>query len=110
MNGDKLEYLYNLRPNGLSYDASSIAKRVNGKLVYYFPKWMSGKTEDEWISLKMLNKSLKLLGIDNQEYYDVMVLSISDSKDRPKCPCGTYTRYCSPTIGYRKYCSMGTVK
>ena len=106
MNGDKLEYLYNLRPNGLSYDASSIAKRVNGKLVYYFPKWMSGKTEDEWISLKMLNKSLKLLGIDNQEYHDVMVLSISDSKDRPKCPCGTYTRYCSPTIGYRKYCSM----
>lgn len=35
MNGDKLEYLYNLRPNGLNYDASSIVKRVNGKLVYY---------------------------------------------------------------------------
>ena len=50
MNGDKLEYLYNLRPNGLCYDASSITKRVNGKLVYYFPKWMSGKTEDEWVS------------------------------------------------------------
>ena len=73
---------------------------------YKIPGWVFGVQEDYmYIKYKLLNRKLYSVGITPQILYDIGVLGLKNTKDRPKCSCGKYCKFGrSFNDGYRKTC------
>lgn len=68
------------------------------------PSWISGE-DDKYYTFQKAETILNKYGLTNQMYYDIVILGISSPRDRPKCPCGNYTKYKGMFHGYKTYCN-----
>lgn len=69
--------------------------------------WITGESEDIWVSFAYLNQRLSKFGYNTQLYYDVVVLGIDDTSKRPNCRnCGKPTRFESMSRGYLDFCNL----
>lgn len=83
-------------------------KRGSGKQTEYnLFSWITGEKSDRWVSFAYMGVQLNKYGYTSQEYYDVVILGISDEIDRPKCRnCGSFVEFESLSRGYRDFCNL----
>ncbi len=92
--------------NGKKIDFSQVIKIDNGVKKILLPSWISNSSKDSYYPIKIFAAKLKReYSITSQIYYDIVILGLSSPKDRPKCPCGNYTKFIGIFYGYRTYCN-----
>lgn len=75
-----------------------LVKDKNNRL--NFPKWTGISPKR-----KMVNLKIDSILLTSQLIYDIFILGITDSSQRPKCPiCGKSCKYSSINDGYSKTC------
>ena len=101
MNEDEiLEKYYYKNPFRKNDDNYSIKKEIyligeGKKQKYNLFSWITGNTEDIWVSALYLTDKLKPYGLTPQLYYDIVILGIKSTKERPRC------RYCEKSVGFK---------
>lgn len=86
-----------------------IKSNGRGSVSYLIPGFMNGYKLDERVGRGEFHKFLSHLSITPQEFYDLLVLGVTDELNRPKCKCpGCNNSVNFRTIkqGYRDYCSI----
>ena len=87
-------------------DNYNLDKRGKSMRYYKLYKWISGKDKDEYIQSNRFPKVLKEYGMSSQVYYDIIILGLSNVKDRPKCKiCGNSVKFRGLYAGYKTVCS-----
>lgn len=96
---DKLDYLFN------TYNWSNIRRTEKLRAVYYLVPKELNRVSDTWISNKYLGRYLlNVCDLTIQEFFDLLILHINDTDDRPKCSyegCNNYLKFTSMSQGYR---------
>lgn len=75
-----------------------------GNRNYIFPAWFTKEEFDYVLTTKEAKNYLSSLGLDIQNYYDIVVLGLRSPLDRPRCECGEPVKFKTFSIGYDKYC------
>lgn len=99
-------YYSNKNPNnGKKISLNDVTIKDTSRLrKLLIPKWISGK-ENYYCSFQKAESELKKYNLTCQMYYDIVILGISSPLERPKCPCGKYTRFKGMFHGYMTYCN-----
>lgn len=78
---------------------------------YFIPEWLGiPECSNSWVSGRSIRSVLSSIGLDNQLYYDLVILGLSSPDDRPRCQCGSPVKFMSLAEGYREFCSKSCAK
>lgn len=85
-------------------------KRVEN--LYLIPGWVFNSKDDLIeVKYKKANKIFSELGYSSQIVYDVLILGLTDIKDRPRCPiCNKELKFEKFSEGYLKSCGADSCK
>lgn len=106
------KYYSSLNPlNGIGLGYSNYCRRSGNFWEYFIPSFININGIDEWIKGPWIEKHFPK-EVNKQIYFDLVVLGISSTKDRPKCKfCGKecmfdFTRDPKKNRfpGYKTYC------
>lgn len=102
-----LKNLYNNSPKRSGFNIGNF-RRGSGKHVEYnLFSWITGESEDLWVSSLYMNYYLSKYGLTSQLYYDIVVLDIQNTSDRPKCRyCGKSLPFKTMLKGYLNFCNL----
>ena len=94
--------------NLLSKDPTPGVKNriIRENKIYLIPGWVFDN-ENEYVEIKYkkLNRELEKAGYNTQIFYDILVLGLTNIKDRPKCSiCGKVNKFYNFTRGYYTTC------
>lgn len=69
-----------------------------------FPSWFTKEEFDITLTSKQAKNYLNTLGLNIQNYYDIVVLGLMNIESRPRCVCGNLCPFKGFSVGYSKYC------
>ena len=80
----EFEIFYNLLQKDPLPGTKNRVFRINTDFI--LPGWIFDEEKDVLIGYKSANRKFSNIGLTSQIVYDILVLGLTDIKNRPKCP------------------------